>query len=199
VHFDDLSFLVDMIEPVAAEMLSAAVTRVSDAPLEEERGQAGIKRLNALEPEEARRQFLNCCGSTVWAERMLQFRPFSNVREMHADATALLAELSEVSWKEAFSRHPRIGTTAGVSKWSAQEQKGVDGAERQTLAELAELNDAYFAKFGYIYIVCATGKSATEMLELLKRRLAHEAKTELIYAAAEQAKITHLRLDKLLL
>jgi len=177
---------------------------VGDTPQEEERGQAGIMRLNALDPAEARRQFLNCCGSTVWAERMLQFRPFSNVREMHADATGLLAELSEADWKEAFSRHPRIGetgigTTAGVSKWSAQEQKGVDDAAQQILAELAELNNVYFEKFGYIYIVCATGKSAAEMLELLKLRLAHDPKKELIYAAAEQTKITHLRLDKLLL
>jgi 2-oxo-4-hydroxy-4-carboxy-5-ureidoimidazoline decarboxylase len=198
VHFDYFGILDNLIE-AAPDKLAAAATGLGDTPPEEERGEAGIKRLNALEPEEARRQFLNCCGSTVWAERILQFRPFSNVREMHADATDLLAELSEADWKEAFGRHPRIGTTAGVSKWSAQEQKGVDGAAQQTLAELAELNDAYFAKFGYIYIVCATDKSAAEMLELLKLRLAHDPKKELIYAAAEQAKITHLRLDKLLL
>src|ERR1035438_10370629 len=129
---------------------------------------------------------------------MAEFRPFSSVREMHADATDLLKELSEADWKEAFSTHPRIGETSGASKWSRQEQRSVDSAAQQVLAELAELNQLYFEKFGYIYIVCATGKSAAEMLESLQQRLTHDPQTELLYAAAEQTKITHLRLDKLL-
>jgi len=168
-------------------------------PHEQRRGAAGLRRLNALSLEEARRQLLTCCGASAWAERMAAFRPFKSVEEMHSSATDVLAELSESDWKEAFSRHPRIGATAGAHGWSAQEQRGVDGAAQQVLAELAELNNAYFEKFGYIYIVCASGKSATEMLELLKARLAHDPQTELTIAAAEQTRITHLRLDKLLL
>jgi 2-oxo-4-hydroxy-4-carboxy-5-ureidoimidazoline decarboxylase len=198
VHFDDLSFLADLIDP-AASLLARAVKRPGDAPMEEERGQAGLQRLNALAFEEARRQLLTCCGSSIWAGRMAGYRPFSSVKEMHADATDLFSELSGADWKEAFSRHPRIGETKGVSKWSAQEQRGVQGADQQILAELAGLNKVYFEQFGYIYIVCAAGKSAADMLDLLKQRLGHDPQTELTYAAAEQIKITHLRLDKLLL
>ena len=118
---------------------------------------------------------------------------------MHACATGFLSEITVVGWEEAFAAHPQIGQTAGASKWSSKEQRGVNDAAQQTLAELAELNKVYFGKFGYIYIVCASGKSAGEMLDLLKQRLGNHPQTELTIAAAEQTKITHLRLDKLLL
>lgn len=158
---------------------------------------ASLARLNALLPDAAQERFLTCCGSTLWAQRMAGRRPFPSVEDMHTDATHLFAELSATDWKEAFSRHPRIGETQGTTKWSAQEQAGVRKAEQNTLSELAELNRQYQEKFGYIYIVCATGKSAEEMLGLLKQRLENSTQKELPVAAAEQAKITHLRLDKL--
>jgi 2-oxo-4-hydroxy-4-carboxy-5-ureidoimidazoline decarboxylase len=203
VHLDDLSIFTELVEPTGIA-LGKVLARLGGTPQlgtpqEDEPGKLGLQRLNALPLDEARAQFLNCCGATMWAESMLSHMPFSTLAELHATATDLLARIPETGWKEAFSRHPRIGETAGASKWSAQEQRGVDSAAQQTLAELAELNQAYFDKFSYIFIVCASGKSAEEMLTLLKQRLGNDPQRELIVAAAEQSKITHLRLDKLLL
>ncbi len=168
-------------------------------PMIDDLSQRVLPRLNALPADAARARFLACCGSSTWAEGMTAGRPFLSVEEMHAEAERLFGALSSADWKEAFSSHPRIGETAAGTNWSAQEQSGVNGADRRVLAELAELNKAYFQKFGYIFIVFASGKSAGEMLAMLKERLGHDAPTELLTAAAEQAKITHLRLDKLLL
>ncbi len=113
-------------------------------------------------------------------------------------------ELSDADWLEAFSCHPPIGNLdslrmkfTGNRDWSAGEQSGIADAEEQVLIELAEQNAAYRAKFGFIFIVCATGKSAREMLSILNERIKLRATDELMNAAAEQRKITHLRLDKL--
>src|ERR1039458_7616508 len=142
---------------------------------------AGLRRLNALPPDAAHAQFLACCGAGAWADRMTARRPFASVEQVHEDATRFFANLSDADWKEAFSSHPQIGQTAGAnapkalaldgtSKWSTQEQSGVNGASQQIMTELAELNKVYFEKFGYIYIVCASGKSADGMLDLLDRK-----------------------------
>ncbi len=123
--------------------------------------------------------------------------PFSHAGDVHAAARRALASLSDADWQEAFAAHPQIGAKS-ASQWSTEEQSGVNGADAAVRSELAELNRAYFEKFGFIFIVCATGKSAPEMLALLKLRLQNDAATELHITAAEQARITHLRLDKLL-
>ena len=105
--------------------------------------------------------------------------------------------LKREDWLEAFAAHPKIGERSD-SKWSQQEQAGASGASNKTLAVLNEANRAYTEKFGYIFIVCATGKTAEQMLALLKQRMGNDPETELRIAAEEQLRITHPRLEKLL-
>jgi 2-oxo-4-hydroxy-4-carboxy-5-ureidoimidazoline decarboxylase len=113
--------------------------------------------------------------------------------------------MGEADWREAFTHHPRIGDVsklrekfASTATWSSQEQKGVSGASEETIQALAQGNRAYEEKFGFIFLVCATGKSAEEMLALLRERMPNDAAAELRIAAGEQAKITRIRLEKLL-
>jgi OHCU decarboxylase len=167
--------------------------------------QEGLARLNALDASEAERELLKCCGSNAWARRMEAQRPFGDARELLAAADEIWRSLGENDWLEAFAAHPKIGgrraareQDAQAESWSEQEQSGARLAARATLDELAEANRAYEEKFGHIFIVCATGKSAGEMLEILRARLPNDARTELFNAAEEQRKITRLRLEKLL-
>lgn len=160
--------------------------------------------LDALPPDEARATFLRCCGSRRWTDAMTTRRPFASAAELFTTADEVWDGLDRADWLEAFAAHPRIGDVEGLRKkfastaaWCAGEQAGVAGADGQTLRELADANRDYEARFGYIFIVCATGKSAAEMLALLRSRLPNDPETELRVAAAEQAKITRLRLEKL--
>ena len=153
--------------------------------------------LNTLDDEAASRAFLRCCGSTRWAAQMAAARPFAGVEALAASADAIWRALAEADWLEAFAAHPRIGSSGG-SGWSDDEQAGVAGAPEQTRRRLEEVNRHYEARFGYIFIVCATGKTADEMLVLIERRLRHRPGDELRIAAEEQRKITQLRLRKLL-
>jgi len=161
--------------------------------------------LNALPEGEAAAAFLTCCGSTRWAREMARRRPFRTRAEVHAAARDLWHALDPEDWDEAFRAHPRIGERkaapsqgAQAAAWSAQEQAGASAAADDVARALAEGNRAYEARFDRIYIVCATGKTADEMLAILQSRLANDAETELRVAALEQAKITELRLAKLL-
>lgn len=165
----------------------------------------GLRRLNALPEEKALEELLRCCGATRWAEALIRLRPFREPSELLAAAGKTWDGLGPADWLEAFSHHPRIGDRealrtrfASTRVWAAGEQSGVAEAEERVLDGLAEGNQAYEARFGYIFIVCATGKTAGEMLDLLRERLRNDAETELRVAAAEQAKITRLRLEKLL-
>jgi OHCU decarboxylase len=128
---------------------------------------------------------------------MFSRQPFSDSDAMHAAADEIWWSLKVEDWLEAFSKHPRIGQQS-AAKWSAQEQSGMSQAAIETAIEMQRLNTEYFAKFDFIFIVCATGKSAAEMLDLLRTRITNSREEEIRIAAAEQAKITHLRLDKLL-
>ena len=154
--------------------------------------------LNALDDDAASQEFRRCCGSSRWATRMTQGRPFASVEEMSAAADTAWWALGRPDWLEAFAAHPQIGASAPVSAWSAAEQAGVAGAAERTRGRLAEANREYQSRFGYIFIVCATGKSADEMLDLLEGRLRNDPDHELRIAAEEQRKITQLRLTKLL-
>ncbi|KAG9402669.1 hypothetical protein AC1031_007277 [Aphanomyces cochlioides] len=157
-----------------------------------------VSPLNELNEAELATKLLHCCGSHAWVESMLRFRPYSTLDDLFAKAAAADASLTRTDWLEAFAAHPEIGTKSkGISKWEAQEQKGAVDANASTLDLLAQGNQQYKSKFGYIYIVCATGKSADEMLHILQGRLAHTADEELPIAAAEQSKITLIRLNKL--
>lgn len=165
----------------------------------------GLHKLNRLSEEEARSELLKCCGSRRWAAQLARRRPFDTTDELLEAADRLWWELEAKDWLEAFSSHPKIGerkaavpAPAKAQAWSAEEQSGTRAASRETMSELMEGNRAYEAKFGYIFIVCATGKSTEEMLALLKERLPNDDEMELRTAAGEQAKITRLRLMKLL-
>jgi len=169
----------------------------------------GIARLNALSSQEAQAELLKCCGSTNWARRMAQQRPFPTggdaMRRLLDAADRVWWDLGREDWLEAFTRHPRIGEKAAAKdasaetrRWSEEEQSGTRSAREQVLAALAKANRAYEQRFGYIFIVCATGKSSEEMLALLQQRLQNDPAAELRMAAEEQRRITHLRLQKLL-
>lgn len=163
-----------------------------------------VEKLNGLESEAARAALLSCCGSRRWAEQMLAERPFDDMHELLLTADHVWWSLDATDWLEAFAAHPKIGEKKKVaepttfSRWSEEEQAGASRAAEATQSALAEANHDYERKFGYIYIVCATGKSAEEMLKLLRERLHNEPDTELRIAAEEQRRITHLRLRKLL-
>ena len=164
-----------------------------------------IDQLNNLSSEEARAEFLRCCGSVRWATQMLDRRPFTGTPDLFAAAEDIWYSLSSFDWMEAFSHHPKIGDLdslrakfAGAKEWAAGEQAGVQGAPDEILKEIAEGNQQYEKKFGFIFIVSAAGKNATGMLDLLKERLSNDVATELKIAAGEQNKITRLRLQKLI-
>ena len=163
-----------------------------------------LESLNALPAAEASQEFLKCCGSARWAATMTERRPYESLDELTRAATDVWWALEQADWLEAFHSHPKIGekkAAAEVSsqskQWSGQEQAGVQIASEETLDSLAQLNRDYEQKFGFIFIVCATGKSADEMLELLCERLSNDLDAELRIAAAEQEKITEIRLKKL--
>ena len=152
--------------------------------------------LNGLAFDEARSLLARCCGSSRWVEGMLQRRPFASTAVLYADAEAVWGTLTEADFLEAFAHHPRIGARAG-DQWARQEQARVDEADAETERELRAGNEQYLRRFGYIFIVCATGRSPTEMLSALQARLGNDPGDELAVAAGEQARITRLRLEKL--
>lgn len=162
-------------------------------------------RLDALSEREARVELMRCCGATRWVEQMLAQRPFSSERALHAAADASYRTLGRADYLEAFAHHPRIGADVAslrarfvrTASWSLAEQAGALAATDQTLGALRDANLAYEARFGFLFIVCASGKSADELLAALRARLANEPDVELAIAAEEQRKIMRLRLGKL--
>ncbi|MFL6452176.1 MAG: 2-oxo-4-hydroxy-4-carboxy-5-ureidoimidazoline decarboxylase [Bryobacteraceae bacterium] len=138
-----------------------------------------------------------CCGSARWAEEMSARRPFSDINELHRTADLVWQALDREDWNEAFASHPKIGEIRNLSAWSKNEQEGMATAADNIRACLAELNREYQERFGFIFIVCATGKSAQEMLTSIEQRLQNSPDDERQVAGQEQAKIVHLRLNKL--
>jgi OHCU decarboxylase len=164
-----------------------------------------IEKLNRLGAEEARAALLACCGSTKWATEVAALRPFWDVGQLLNIAARVWRELDREDWLEAFRAHPKIGESkpaeeAGeeARRWSEGEQSGARGAAAGTLAELARMNREYEERFGFIFIVCATGRTAEEMLAALRARIANDPETELRVAAEEQWRITALRVKKFL-
>jgi 2-oxo-4-hydroxy-4-carboxy-5-ureidoimidazoline decarboxylase len=162
-----------------------------------------LDELNALPPAEAAERLRACCGSSRWVAAMVEGRPYGTVEQLVAAADRAWAATGPADWDEAFRHHPRIGerkaaapVSGTASAWSAGEQRAAteDAAVRR---RLAEANGEYERRFGRIYIVCATGRSAREVLADLEARLDHEPERELAVAAEEQRKITALRLHKL--
>ena len=167
-----------------------------------------VNRLNELSANDAEAEFLKCCGSRRFASAMTAARPFANVDELLTKADSIWWSLSSEDWLEAFRAHPKIGEKKAAAaqaaqseealQWSAQEQSGIRNARADTMTALAAGNREYEQRFGFIFIVCATGKSSEEMLAILQARLQNDAETEIAVAAEEQSKIMRLRLEKLL-
>ena len=166
---------------------------------------ATLDRLNALPPQEAAEQLRACCGSSRWVEAMLARRPFEDVAELLAAADEAWRATGPQDWEEAFAHHPRIGERqaaapvgATARAWSAEEQGTAAGAGTSARSALASANEAYQRRFGRIYIVCAAGRSAEEMLADIAVRMKNDPDRERAIAAQEQLKITRLRLKTLL-
>jgi len=148
---------------------------------------------------------MQCCGSTAWTDKMSDIFPIPNTETLFKYAEGVWFACDEKDWLEAFSHHPKIGDLESLQNkftstahWASGEQSQVNTASINVLEALAQGNKLYEEKFGYIFIVCATGKSATEMLIILQSRLDNDPKDELNIAMREQNKITRLRLEKLL-
>ncbi|MEM6364787.1 MAG: 2-oxo-4-hydroxy-4-carboxy-5-ureidoimidazoline decarboxylase [Planctomycetota bacterium] len=163
-----------------------------------------LEAFDALSTTEAREAMQACCGSQRWCDAMINHRPFSELSIVHQRADQVFGTLRESDWLEAFAAHPKLGDLqslkmkyAGNAQWSGGEQAGVTEADESVLEDLAVANDDYFGKFGFIFILCASGKSADQMLAAIQTRLPNQRDTEIEIAAAEQTKITHLRIDKL--
>jgi 2-oxo-4-hydroxy-4-carboxy-5-ureidoimidazoline decarboxylase len=154
---------------------------------------------------DARALLLRCCGAQRWADAMLARRPFGSRASLLAAAEEAWTALGEADYLEAVAQHPRIGEDLAALRarfpetagWSSAEQAGVNGADAATLLALRDENRAYFERFGFIFIVCASGRSARELLGLLRARMANSRMCELAVAAEEQAKIMRLRLERL--
>ena len=164
-----------------------------------------LEELNLLPEREAAAALERCCGARAWVAAMCAARPFRDSADLERASTRAEASLGRDDWLEAFAHHPRIGDREALSRrfattaaWASDEQRGATGASEATLDALERGNRAYEERFGYGFIVCATGKSADEMLALLESRLGNAADAELAIAAGEQRKITRLRLEKLL-
>ncbi len=162
-----------------------------------------LAEFNALAPAEAESALMDCCGSARWAARVVSRRPYESAEALYKAADSIWWNLERADWLEAFSHHPQIGDkpatgSESARKWAAGEQAGTRAASDDVKERLARANRAYFEKFGYIYIVCATGKSAEGMLAILNQRLQNDLASELSIAAEQQRLITRIRLDKLL-
>ena len=159
---------------------------------------------NNLSEKEISKELFKCCGSSAWVKKMMMYRPFQSKEQLIKLADKAWSECTENDGLEAFTHHPKIGDLeylkkkfASTAKWSKGEQSSVEEAPMETLKALAQGNADYEKKFGFIFIVCATGKSADEMLDLLEHRLQNERKKEINIAMEEQQKITNLRIEKL--
>jgi 2-oxo-4-hydroxy-4-carboxy-5-ureidoimidazoline decarboxylase len=160
---------------------------------------------NQSDERSALEGMLACCAARRWAQSMAALRPFQTVETLSLTADEVWSTMEEADWMEAFASHPRIGERKASPEpgqsaaWSEQEQSGASSAANTVLAQLAAANAAYEQRFGFTYIVCATGKNADEMLGILERRVANDRAAELREAAEQQRQITQIRLRKWLM
>ncbi len=161
--------------------------------------------LNAATADDAAALLGRCCGSRLWVEGMLELRPFATRAALDDAADAVWARMTRDDWLEAFRHHPRIGSGnepvarshEPTADWSREEQSAASRADASTMQALRQANAVYEERFGFVFLICATGRSAAEILRALEARLNNEPDTELRVAAGEQSKITRLRLEKL--
>jgi 2-oxo-4-hydroxy-4-carboxy-5-ureidoimidazoline decarboxylase len=166
---------------------------------------AKLAAWNAAREAAALEAMIACCGAQRWATAMVQLRPIASVPELSAAADREWSRMEEADWLQAFACHPRIGERSPQriahahersAEWSRQEQASVASVDDRVLTELAESNRLYEQRFGFTYIVCATGKTAGEMLAILNRRLTSDREAELREAAEQQRQIMQIRLGK---
>jgi 2-oxo-4-hydroxy-4-carboxy-5-ureidoimidazoline decarboxylase len=163
-----------------------------------------ISEFDQLDIDNKKALLRQCCGAENWVNKVIAALPAEDLIDLQEIAEEQWYACTEQDWREAFTHHPKIGDLdslrekyAATGHWTEGEQASVKQATEQTLRRLAEGNTAYEAKFGYIFIVCATGKTADEMLSMLNQRLHNSAEAEIQIAMEEQLKITKLRLEKL--
>ncbi|WP_441002790.1 2-oxo-4-hydroxy-4-carboxy-5-ureidoimidazoline decarboxylase [Pseudocolwellia agarivorans] len=164
-----------------------------------------LTQLNEQSKSDAYQALESCCVAPRWVEAMVAARPFSSHEEVYQTAQKIWDELNEDDYLAAFEGHPQIGDVstlrakfAATAEKAGHEQSGMSAADENVLQDMMATNKAYLENFGFIFIVCATGKSAEQMLALIKERINNDRDTELAIAANEQAKITKIRLEKLL-
>ena len=155
-----------------------------------------LDALNAMHDHEAHAVFLACCGSERWADSMVEALPLADGQALLQTADAAWQAVDDDDRLQAFKAHPRIGSTSGASKWSQGEQAAAATADGMKRLRLAALNDEYFDKHGFIFIICATGKSSDEVLAALEQRLGNTTEQEIANAAVEQGAITKIRINK---
>jgi 2-oxo-4-hydroxy-4-carboxy-5-ureidoimidazoline decarboxylase len=163
-----------------------------------------IAEFDHLDTDKKRALLQKCCGSSAWVNKMLEAFPANDLIDLLEDADDKWDECKPADWMEAFKQHPVIGDAqstkekfSSTAEWVSEEQSGINETSEDVLKALAEGNKEYLQKFGYIFIVYATGKSAKEMLALLRDRLKNTPEDEIKIAAAEQIRITKKRLEKL--
>lgn len=163
-----------------------------------------LKKLNELTESDAYQTFESCCVAPRWINYMIASRPYSSIQEVFETAENIWNTLKEDDYLAAFEGHPQIGDVstlrakyASTADKAGHEQSGMSVADEAVLNEMMAINQEYLTTFGFIFIVCATGKSAKQMLAMIKERISNDRTTELIIAAKEQAKITQIRLEKL--
>jgi OHCU decarboxylase len=183
---------------VLANLIAEFLDKLSARPINDV-----LARWNQLPPPQAADAILPCCGSSAWARALATQRPLLNESALFSASDDIWNKLPPHDWMEAFSKHPRIGerkappaASSQSASWSAQEQQNVTQAAESAQQDLASANHEYEQRFGRVFIVCATGKSAEEMLDILRHRLQNDDDTELQAAAEEQRKITNIRLKK---
>jgi len=164
-----------------------------------------LDQINKANSEQIYSLFENCCCAPNWIQKMIDARPFANKAALLEASEKSFAQLVEADYLTAFEGHPQIGNLetlakkyANTSGSASHEQSGMSAAQKSVLEEMQALNIEYLERFGFIFIVCASGKSAQEMLDLIKSRINNDRQSELTIAGNEQAKITKIRLEKLL-
>jgi len=163
-----------------------------------------LQEFNFLLPKQAKKELQKCCGSKNWTLEMMTYFPFKSKKQLLKRAEKIWNKCTEEDWREAFTHHPKIGDIESLAKkfantkeWAGNEQAGINAANDKILIALAKGNEAYEEKFGYIFIVCATGKTASEMLQMLQVRYLNTPDQEILIAKEEQNKITKIRINKL--
>ncbi len=203
---DDIRSSARYRSAVAGNLVAEFLEQLSASHARGEKATNVLAQWNAMQPDKAAAQILPCCGSKAWAREMAARRPILDEASLLAACDESWRNLPQSDWLEAFRSHPRIGDSHAPASapvqsavWSGEEQRKAAPADDRVKAALAAGNRAYEQKFNRIFIVCATGKSAPEILAILERRLRNDAATELREAAEQQRQIAHLRLKKWLL